>query len=264
MNVAKIKRSPRFLINQVFLEELPIVILAYGIFQFPPDLRLWACLVALFASMFLVYELGYAENDRIGAAVEKEPKLSANFHKFKDYPMRPGAWIYGVLIGAAGLFILTEQARLDVLSTLGLPTLAAGWAQVAALTAVWTGLLILVRLTFYVFNKLPTWLRVYWYVPLHAVKYLGFALFFALPVLGQILIFTHIVRTWALYAVRRSGGDMEALLSQTIRLVFIAFAFALVWMNDPGLVMTWQAGLILAFCVIRALPEARAKIPHLQ
>ena len=257
---AKIKRTPSFLIKQIFLEEFPIVLLAYGLTQgLWPDLRLWVCLGFLFTALILVYEIGYAENDRIGEQAERNPKLTEGYFKYKSYRLQPQAWIYALLATLAGFACLGLEAREAAILSARLPLAGALTHEVAALTAIWMAVLVLVRVFFGIFNGLAPWLRVYWYVPLHAVKYLGFAVLFALPLLGQVLIFAHIVRTWALYAVRRAGGDMEALLSQTVRLVFVGFAFVVIALGDLSQLMNVHALLILGFCVVRAVPEYLSK-----
>lgn len=257
---AKIKRTPGFLIKQIFLEELPIIILAYGLTQgLWPDLRLWACLGFLFAALILVYEIGYAENDRIGEQVETNPKLADGYFRYRTYRLQPHAWIYALIATIAGFTCLGLEAREAAILSARLPLAGAPVHEIAALTAIWMTVLVLVRVFFGIFNGLAPWLRVYWYVPLHAVKYLGFAVLFTLPLLGQVLIFAHIVRTWALYAVRRAGGDMEALLSQTVRLVFVGFAFVVIALSDLSLLTNTHALLIFSFCVIRAIPEYMAK-----
>ena len=76
---AKIKRAPGFLIKQVFLEEFWIVLLAFGIFVLPLNLTVFALLILLFCAMLSVYEIGYAQNDRVGQRKEANPKLSQNF-----------------------------------------------------------------------------------------------------------------------------------------------------------------------------------------
>lgn len=260
---ARIKRTPGFFVKQIILEELPIVILAFGLTQWWPDLRLWACLSLLFAALIIIYELGYAENDRVGETQEVNPKLSQNYHHHKGYSMLPGAWIYALGATLLAILCLDPAAREAALISEHISGVDGPILQVLTLTAIWMAVLVTLRLAFWIFNTVPIWFRVYWYVALHSLKYLSFGLFFSFTPLGQVLIFAHIVRTWALYAVRRSGGDMEVILSQFVRLVFLLFAFGLIALEMPLMLLNWQAGVILAFCVARALPEFLRKAKRL-
>ncbi|MEM7327221.1 MAG: hypothetical protein AAF437_00700 [Pseudomonadota bacterium] len=252
---AKIKRTPGFFIKQVILEELPIVLLAFGLAAFAWNLSLWACLVLLFLAMILSYELGYAENDRVGEQKETKPKLSKSYFKHRQYRLFPHAWIYALALTVVAFVVLGAQDRALAMSHLGLSTAYPAWQNIAILSAVWMGIMVLARIIFWAFNAAPLVWRVYIYAPLHMVKYLGFLALFPISAAGLILVYAHIVRTWSLYAVRRAGGDIEFLMSQLVRTLFLLFGFAVLAMIDLDLVLNWPAGMMLAFCILRAVPE---------
>ena len=256
---AKIKRTPGFFIKQVLLEELPIVLLAFGLPTFAWNPSLWACLVLLFLALILTYELGYAENDRVGELKESDPKLSKSYFKYRNYQLFPHAWIYALGLTVLGLLVLGTEGRALALDHIYVSPDLPLWQGIAVLSAAWLGVMVLARLVFWAFNQAPLLWRVYIYAPLHMVKYLGFVVFFSIPAAGLILIYAHIVRTWSLYAVRRSGGSVDFLLSQAVRTVFLIFGFGVLMEIDPGLVLNWPAMAMLAFCFVRAFPEILKK-----
>ncbi|MEM9375435.1 MAG: HAD family hydrolase [Pseudomonadota bacterium] len=257
---AKIKRTPGFLIKQVFMEELPVILLAYGLVALPAlPIGTWIALSLLFLALMLTYELGYAENDHVGARKEKAPKLSENFFRHRDYKLSPDAWIWALGLSFAGMLVMGADAQTFALERMGVASTGNLWLNTGLLTAVWALVLIVLRLAFTAFNHAPLIWRVYIYAILHIVKYLGFALVFVASAAGLVFIYAHIVRTWSLYAVRRSGGSIEFMLSQTVRTVFLLFGFSILAMIDLSLVLTWQAGIILAFCLIRGAPEILRK-----
>lgn len=256
---AKIKRSPGFFIKQVLLEELPIVLLAFGLTTMSFNPGLWAGLILLFLAMILSYELGYAENDRVGQQKEEAPKLTANFYRYRSYPMLPHAWIYAGVLTLVGILILGPANREAALSGLGLSSELATWQSVALLSAVWMSILVLARLVFWAFNHASLIYRVYIYAPLHIVKYLGFLVLFPATVIGLLLVYAHIVRTWSLYAVRRAGGNIDFLWSQIIRTVFFLFGLGLIAYVNFSAILTWQTAIIVVFCVVRAVPEMMRK-----
>lgn len=252
---AKIKRTPGFLIKQVFLEELPIVLLAFGLIVPAFALSTWLSLTFLFLAMILTYELGYAENDRVGEQTESQPKLSQNYFKQKAYKLLPHAWVYAGVLTLVGVLCLGSNGQEDALARLGLEPGGSLAINTAILSSLWFAVLIAARFIFYCFNKAPLIWRVYIYAPLHIAKYIGFATLFAISAAGLIFIFAHIVRTWSLYAVRRAGGDVDYLLSQGVRLLFLLFGFGILAFIDPSLLLTWQSLFIIVFCVVRAVPE---------
>jgi len=90
---ARIKRTPDFLVKQVFLEELPVVLIMFASLHGASIVPTLLCLGLLFVSYTLVYEIGYAENDRVGEAQEADPRLSKAFFAFRSYRLEPDVWI---------------------------------------------------------------------------------------------------------------------------------------------------------------------------
>jgi len=259
---AKIKRTPGFLLKQVFLEEFVIVLLVFGIFTIPLDLSIFVSLAALFAAMISVYEIGYAENDRIGKRKEERPKLTREFEDLGSFVIAPYAWLWALVFTIIGVLILGDNAQMAALERTRLEELGTGWQGDAAMIGIWLGLILVSQLIFTIFNHVPLAWRVFLYVPLHVSKYLAPIVFFASGLVGMILLAAHIVRTWSLYAVRRADGDMEFLSSQLIRLVFFLLLLGLISAVQPMETVwgAWQTWLVLAFCVIRALPEILRKM----
>ncbi|MEO1661411.1 MAG: hypothetical protein AAFR51_10520 [Pseudomonadota bacterium] len=260
--MAKIKRTPGFLLKQVFLEEFWIVLLAFGIFLLPLNLTVFLSLCFLFAAMLSVYEIGYAENDRIGKRKEATPKLSQSFEDLGDFIIAPYAWLWALVFTTIGVFVLGDRVQGAALERLGLSDLGAGLAGDAAMIAIWLGLIGMSQLIFAAFNSAPLFWRVYLYVPLHVSKYLAPAIFFTTGLVGAVFLAAHIVRTWSLYAIRRAGGDMDFVASQFIRLVFLILILTLMSLTQPAAEIwsAWQTWLILAFCVLRAVPELYRKM----
>ncbi len=259
---AKIKRDPAFFIKQVALEELPIVLLAYGLFGWGFSLTSWIALGLLFAALIIVYEIGYAENDQVGLKTEAAPKLTDAFFKYQNYRVAPWAWIWGLLVTVLAIAILPDARIGEMLNRLGLSELGSGLQGHAALVAIWMGVLVISRAAFWLFNTVTLPWRVFAYLPLHISKYFGFILLFPITAVGLALLYAHIVRTWALYAVRRAGGDIEFLSSQFVRFAFLVFLLPVMEIAAPqhNLMMMWQTWIIVGFCGLRALPEIKRKM----
>lgn len=259
---AKIKRDPRFFVKQVLLEELPIVLLAFGLTTLAFDPGLWAGLIMLFLAMILSYELGYAENDRVGARKEAAPKLTKNFFRYRAYKMLPHAWIFAGIFTVIGVAALGSGHMELAMQRLGLRSDLGYWVNLFSLSALWMAVMATARLVFYAFNHAPLLGRVYLYAPLHIVKYLGLIVLLPISAVGLLLVYAHIVRTWSLYAIRRAGGDIHFLCSQSVRTIFLMFGLGLMAYMSPELLLNWQTLIIVLFCVVRSMPELMRKQHH--
>ncbi len=258
---ARIKRSPGFLIKQVFLEELPVILLTFAVLDMTIGLALAVSLTLLFVAFMLVYEIGYAENDRIGHAREAAPKLSPAFFRYPDFRLEPHAWIWAAGVSLAGFAILPTSVLAGMLERTGLGGAVSPDMAVFALAAVWIAVLTVARLAFWVFNNAALPWRVFAYLPLHCVKYFGPLVLLAAHPAGIALALAQITRTWSMYAVRRGGGDELVLSSQMVRLVFFIL-FSAVMLGAVNLTQDELVlfGAALAFCVVRAIPEIRRKM----
>ena len=252
---ARIKRTPGFLVKQVFLEELPVILIMFASLYGPAIVPIILCLLLLFVSYTLVYEIGYAENDRVGEQSEADPRLSSAFFRFRDFRLEPDAWIwaFAATLGAFAVVPASmQQAMLERLHLAGL--VSPEWA-LTVLAAVWMAFLAVSLAVFFVFNHVPLAWRVFAYLPLHATKYFGPLLFLPIHPAGVALGLAQIVRTWSMYAIRRAGGNEHILSSQMVRLNFLIVFSVVVFAIAP---LTRDEGFLLAlavvFCVVRAIP----------
>ncbi len=258
---ARIKRSQGFLVKQVFLEELPVILIMFAALHGPSIVPVLICLGMLFVSYLLVYEVGYAENDRVGEATEAQPKLSKGYFAHRTFRLEPDVWVWATLITLAAFAVTPQDLQIAMLSNLQLQTLLAPEYSVWLLTVVWMVFLGVSRAVFYAFNHVPLAWRVFVYLPLHATKYFGPLLLLPIHPAGVALGFAQVVRTWSMYAIRRAGGDEHALSSQMVRLAFLCM-FSVVVFSIAELTRdeAFLLALAFAFCILRALPEARKKM----
>lgn len=259
---AKIKRYPQFFIRQVLLEELPIVLLVFGLFGMGLQTGSWIALILMFMALISVYEIGYADNDRIGESKEANPKLSDAYKALGKFRIAPFAWFWAIILTAIGVAFLPINAQEAAIARLSLPANAGTFDSYLMLMAMWLGVILVSQLAFAIFNRAPLGWRVFAYVPLHVSKYFGFALIFASNLIGLVFLAAHLVRTWSIYAIRRAGGDVDYVASQLVRLVFFLLLLGILVLErgTETVFAVWQTWLILAFCVIRAVPEITKKL----
>lgn len=77
--------------KQVFLEELPVILIMFAALHGPSIVPVFIFLVMIFVSYLLVYEIGYAQNDTIGERTEAQPKLSEAYYAHRKLRMEPEA-----------------------------------------------------------------------------------------------------------------------------------------------------------------------------
>jgi hypothetical protein len=132
------------------------------------------------------------------------------------------------------------------------------------LIGLWILVAIVTRVTFFVFNHVPLAWRIFVFFPLHVLKYFAPLVIFSLQPAGYALLSAQVVRTWSVYAVRRCGGDIEFIVSQLIRLMFLLFLLiGLALLSTVESIFgSWQTWVILGWCILRAVPEMKRKLFH--
>ena len=143
---AQIKRTPSFFVKQTLLEEMAIMVLAFSLFVGSSGFMIAAALACLFLANFLVYEIGYAENDRVGLKTEEKPKLTTNFFRYNDYSLEPAAWVWSILVTIVGMILLGPENGQAALDRLHVPALNSYWLNIVALSAIWFGVIAAGRL----------------------------------------------------------------------------------------------------------------------
>lgn len=261
--LAKIKRSPEFLLKSTLLEEYPIFVLAFLLYQ-PLHWQIMVSGSLLFLAFLIIYEIGYHENDHIGARYERAPKLSEEFARQRSYRVEPYAWYWLVALTVIAVLILDQEHISNLLARIDIPEQRALSYGAQLLIGFWILMAVLVRLTFFVFNHVPLLWRIFVFFPLHLLKYFSPAIIFSLQPAGFALLSAQVIRTWSVYAIRRCGGDVEFIVSQLIRLMFLIFlliGFALLTSFET-IFGAWQTWVILAWCVVRTIPEMKRKLFH--
>ena len=177
-----------------------------------------AGLALLLISFWAVYETGYVDNDRVGAAFEKSPKLSPEFARHNVATPSLAPWLWA---GATGY--------------LGVAMLAESWiAPLPALVA-WAGVLIGVFLVFRVFNRVDKRSRVWLFGLLQTARISAFAAILPISIIGAAGLAAHFVALWVPYLVYRymPGKDWPELPVFTLRLFCFSIFTVLVMLAQP-------------------------------
>ena len=217
-----------FILEQDFV----VWIFAYGL---TPNQALPAWLFCL--SLHSIYEIGYYENDYLAAKTEKSPTLFFNLDDFKHYPMALGGWAFSLLTGTLGVFILHGE-----------------WNALAV--GKWLLLLVLLRISFYIYNRQITENRLLFYAILQTIKNFGGVVVMALNPVGLALAVGHAFQHTSVYQIYRCGGDKEKFPRSLMRAVVFLLGVAVICLVEAPVHPGWFI-LALAWCVYQVFLEKR-------
>ena len=209
----------------------------------------------LVLSFFVIFEVGYHENDSLGAEREKSPRLTDARRRELGTMVEPEAWCVSVLLALPGIVLLATQ---DV----------SGWAgegdwlvRSAGLLGLWGLILVATRGLFALFNRIDERSRVFVYLPLQAMKGVAVVGILALPitVAGMALLIAQPIARWIPYVAYRMSGVWQETPDRLYRLIVLTFIFAAMlpfvsWATTP----LWSIGLIFGWCLVHARQDIRA------
>jgi hypothetical protein len=186
--LTSVKRpGQKYILNGIIKDDFLLWVFC-SIFLSEEKGRLILGLIFLAISFWTVYELGYADNDQVGARYEKDPTLSAEFvtREISVSLWRAAVWAFlCALIG-----VITIHGISD-LSTIVL--------------AQFLGVLSITFLFFCVYNRCDTATRVWLYPGLRLARYAVFTAVVPIPVVAGISIASKIFACWMPYYLYRSG-----------------------------------------------------------
>lgn len=239
----RIKRpGARHFLRQFLLNDLSLLILAIGLTQ-PGSIALYFALGLGLLSFFSIYELGYHENDVLGARNEANPKLSEAFDPAENYQLVPGAYIWALATGAVAVWLTAGNESTDL----------------AVRGAIWVGFLASVRLTFALYNRVYK-ARILLYPVLQLHKTFGFLILGAASLSGLLVLTAEVASRSFMYTIYRlDDGRVPWRNSAFLRLVlYLAMAAAVEAANrNVNLFGDWRFWLIGGWLVAR-IPRQRS------
>ena len=189
-------------VQQVVKDDLLLVLLAYH-FDFLGAMSL----ILLFISFMCVYDIGYYENDFKATKRETEPSLPAEMEAFRDYKIKGWPWVWALSLAWAAVYPYYPD----------LNQAFSGWLK-------WLAVLVMLRLVFYIFNRVKTMTRIYVFPVLHILKTFSFAAVLPILTFGYAALLGQILSTFTAYCTYRFLKTREGVP----RLVFRAVVFYMI------------------------------------
>ncbi len=242
-----------------------LVLLWLGLSLASPQPLLHACaMVFLLLSFWVIYEVGYMENDLVAERYERDPVLKPEFFAHREAISFREPWLWALLAALPGVWLLQVADRVEVPAwravTDGslLRAVEGSWDPGALLRVMswWVGLLAGLRLLYLVYNHADKMSRVWMYPLLQGMRSFGFAVLSPLSLPGAVAFLATVISRWMLYWVYRAarvewpGTDV----GQALRLALVAgLAGALLChAGAREAMLSVQGGIILAWCAWRA------------
>ena len=226
------------------------MVLVLGSALLAPDPLLTAVgLAFLIVSFAIVYEVGYHENDYLGRRREAKPILNRERLALAGTVHEGQAWLFGALVAIPGALILAFS-HASAWHPSG--NLAEG---TVLLLAIWLALLALIRVTFWLFNRIDERSRLLLHLPLQLMKglWLVWALGLPLSHVGAALLLANSMCAWIPYVIYRMGGVRWQTPDNLIRLLLMLLLVsgsAAAGASDE--LLHWQAIAVLVWALYKA------------
>jgi phosphoserine phosphatase len=194
----------------------------------------------LFVSLFCIYELGYYRNDFVATKRESNPTLSQKHAQFEAYAIWPWAWVWALVTGGLGIWLLEMGQR---------P------AAIVESSVRWLCVLVFIQVVFEGYNRLPTRQRGYVYPWLQAARYFGYSA--VMSIHSMLMWFAAGLIAWRSinYWIYRSGGSKTSLSKNKMLLSVVALGGGLHLLQNgsfPALISAWPILLLSLFYFVKS------------
>lgn len=220
----KVKRPTESYFTRAILgHDYLTLILAFALIN-PYPLYTAVALFGFVIAYFTAYEIGYFENDNLGAKLEEKPKISKEFSLFGQ-GFRPSfAWFFTLLLTAPPAWLAAQG-----------PSFIPGYFQLEGAAAfgavylVFISFVLAVRAVFAWFNRLTEKGRLIPMLLLQLGRNGGYLLIFATSTVGALFIVTCTLSKWIPYVAYRFGADRKGMPEHLINGLMFAVLVSLLW-----------------------------------
>jgi hypothetical protein len=236
-----IKYSRGYALDQFFFVDAMLVALATITpatgFRDLPALLLMDIFLVL--SIMCIYELGYYENDFVGSAREVVATLTAASKRYAFFPIHRNAWLWAAIAGSVALYLGYKKE-----------TLALDWNVAIIL---WCAVLVLIRVTFYVYNRLQPKFRIFLYLVLQIEKSILILLLLVPTLPGIMLVASHVIAMWIIYILYRAGGRRTEISREWVRFALFVLLMGCLGVALPSVLMSewFSIALMSIWCLLR-------------
>ncbi|WP_292702549.1 MULTISPECIES: haloacid dehalogenase-like hydrolase [unclassified Nostoc] len=248
----------KYFVKKILLDDFVFLILGLSLANSQPIIH-GISMFFLLLSFWCVYELGYVENDIIAERFEKKPTLSETYQKYKNRISVWQAWLWSIVFAFPGLIVLELTKVVSSDRNFAGEVSAINLVTILTEMALWIGLLLIVRVTFYAYNLVDKKTRIWLYFILQFYKCFGFLVVTKTNIIGAILFIAQVISRWIPYSIYRFNKSewLKDLPNQVIRLFLFGFIVIAIMLGtqNSSIIMSWQTWAILVWCTYKARNE---------
>lgn len=203
----RVKHPNEKFLRRVILED-ELISLLLGLSWISPQ-PIWhgIGLTFLVLSFWCIYEVGYMENDLVAELYEANPTLSETYQRYKQKINFREPWLWAILLALPGVLLFAHDSLLRSNQPINLGQFF--WQTAATNLILWLGVLLSVRLAFYLYNYLDGQARIWLYPILQIHKYFGFLLITAGNSIALLYFCGRVIARWIFYFIYRNGGNTK-------------------------------------------------------
>jgi hypothetical protein len=198
-------------------------------------------LFLLLVSFWVIYEMGYADNDMIAAKYEAQPALTKEFHEFSVATPRIQPWAWSLAFAVAGIAVIRREFPPPITDIV-----------------VWTGGLVATSLWFGMYNRANKPTRVWMYAVLQLARTAIFVLIVPILPIGAMALAAQVLTRWTQYFIYRLVGKnwpMQAHFGITRLGTFVLLALILSMSLGWGVLLSWTTLMLVGWSIFRARRE---------
>ncbi len=253
----RVKHPNQKFLRRVILEDELISLLVTLSWVSPQPFWHGVGLTFLVLSFWCIYEVGYMENDLVAELYEANPTLSPTYQQYKHKINFQEPWLWAILLALPGVILFTQDSFLRSNQPINLDY--SFWQTTATSFALWLGVLLSVRLTFYLYNYLDGQARIWIYPLLQIHKYFGFLLITVVNSVALLYFCSRVIARWMFYFIYRNGGDTKNFPGLFTHIIIFSFLVIVLSFEAGSLdLLNNHVVLLIGILLYRARHEIQA------
>lgn len=188
--LSRVKRPGKGALRSLVLYDLlPWLLIGLSI---TPGIYQFVGLIALFFSMWAVYEIGYYDNDQCARQYEIDPVLTSEAQAFTVQQFEFKAWCTALLLGGIGVLLIRPDTFILAL-------------------LVWTGVLLALHGTYWIYNRVDKTSRIWLYAVLQMFRFGSIFFMVAAGPVAVAAATAQMIARWIDYIIYRYQRSMGIL-----------------------------------------------------
>lgn len=200
-----------------------------------------AGLLLLLLSFWVIYEIGYVDNDQIAKHREEHPTLTDAFNETSVATPRWLPWIWATALGLAGIWVFNRSTD-----------------QILKYAAIWAATLIGTHVWFMLYNRAVKPVRVWMYAGLQLARNAAFVVLVPVTPVGAMALAANVHSRWLqyyFYRVRGTSWSQTPHVGLMRILLFVSLALLLGLGEGWHVIGNWTTVALLGWTVFRARNE---------